>query len=327
MKRTLALLLAAMLLLPLAACKITINDRTDPTGTEPADPTTTSYGATDPVTDPALPTMEEALANWAWGVTNGMRGTPVTRIALTGYSLGCDFSKLTLALGPPYGQAGVEYKGEKKGNGGEQFYYPEYECVTGPDFALKAPITVSSYQPPAFLVDLDALQSGNRELSCAYDRETGEYPPASARDLAGANAAKDGRRVVESRVLADVERGGDRVCLFRYENRPDDGLFTIVYFRDDVMLAYDVTTDNVDIEEDSAFWRADAEANDVCDVQPLFLCRTKEGVLLVIAWSAPEGMAELVLREQDGAFVDLDLGGMYYSRWDDKYHSTEDDEW
>jgi len=324
MKRSLALLLAAMLLMSLAACKINGPSKPETT-TDMDNPVTTANGTTDPPPIEELPSMDAVLANWAWGVTNGTGESPATRLALTEYAFDCDFNKLTLAL-TPFGQAELEYKGEKKGEKGaeEEFtYFTEYAGITGPDFALKAPMTVDSCQPPAFLVDKAALGTGLLPLEHKYDYREFSCPPAAAADIAKAEAMQQGRKVMKSELLA-VTPEGVRTCMFLYENRPDEALFSIMVLDGDKALAYDQDTDN--IGDDGAYWRVDLEADDVGLLEPLLLCRTKDGMLLVLGWTAPEAMAQLVLREKGGALEDMELSGMYYSRWDDKYHNPEEDD-
>jgi len=319
MKRSLALLLALALLLPLAAC------RKGPIGpTRPHETTT----VTRTEQAQALPAMADLLANWAWGTSNGMGEEPVaTHLAIIGYPKGCDFGKLDLAIGP-FGQAKVKYAGEKRGDGSEQWYYPEYDAVTGPYFSFAQPTAVLAWES-LFLVDSSALGAGLAHLQSKYDHESYAYPPVSTADIAIAETLHPGRGLMETQLLAAAD-DGSRICVFHYENTPDEGLFTIAYIRGGTVLAHDIATDNIG-DDDIAYWRADAEGDDICLLEPVLLCRTREGVLLIVSWSAPEGRAELILREAGGALEDFTLSNRvyYYSPWDDSFwldEYTEEDE-
>jgi len=317
MKRTLALLLSAALLLTLAACKII----KDPVIVTKPDTSTTTAAA--PV-QAGLPTLAGALANWAWGVSNGTADDPATHLALTGYAKDCDFARLDLAVGR-FGPAKVSFAGEKQGDDSiEPWYFADYDRVTGPYFAFEKPIAVTTWQPAFFLVDADAMGGGLVPLVQSERFAGGDdapyYPPASKEDNARAGALHPGRGVAESQLLAASEDGA-RVCMFRYENLPDDALFSIVCFDGAKMLAIDYTTDYVD--EDGAWWRVDMEPDDVGLLEPVLLCRTQEGVLLIVTWVAPEGMLELVLREQGGALEAFSLGGWGYDPWEDEYYLNE----
>ena len=322
MKRTLALLLSAALLLSLAACKIT--KKPDPTK-PPA-----SAAAT---TEPAglnLPTLEQVTANWAWGASNGTVDDPATHLALIGYAKDCDFGKLDLAVGP-FGQAKVSYAGEKKGDDSsdDEFFYgyfAEYEYVTGPYFAFDEPVDVSRWAP-IFLVESSAMGEGLAPLRQSERFVVGGddapyFPAASFEDIAKAETLHPGRKIEESQLLA--EAGDTRVCMFRYENRPREGLFALVCFDGAKVLSIDYTTEYVD--EDGADWRVDLEPDDVGLLEPVLLCRTQEGVLLIVTWSAPEGASRLILREKDGALEELDLGGWGYSIWEDEFYLDEYEE-
>ena len=315
MKRTLTLLLALALLPLLTAC---------PGPPEPpGDPTAET--TTEPVAVPGLklPGFAEFTANWAWGAANGSGEAPAaTHLAVIGYPEDCDFGKLDLAVGP-FGQAKVKYAGEKKGDDSiEPWYFASYERVTGPYFAFEQPAAVTGWEP-VFLMDSSTLGDGLIALESKYDSEDYAYPPASAADIAEAGTLHPGRRIEESQLLAVAEDGA-RVCMFRYENLAQEGLFAIVCFDGGKALAIDYTTNNVD--EDGAGWRVDLEPDEVGLLEPVLLCRTQEGILLFVAWSAPEGMGQLTLREKDGALKAFDLGGYDYDPWGDKFYLYEYEE-
>ena len=316
MKRTLALLLALALLPLLTACP-----------SLPDPPTETTA---EPIAGPGLklPTLAELSANWAWGTANGSGEAPAaTHLAVIGYPKDCDFGKLDLAVGP-FGQAKVKYAGEKKGDDSiTPWYFASYDRVTGPYFAFEQPAAVVNWEP-IFLVDSSALGGGLVPLESKYFRDPDDfdapsYPPASAADIADAEGLHPGRRIEESQLLA-VAADGTRVCMFRYENLAQEGLFAIVCFDGAKVLAVDYTTGNVD--EDGAGWRVDLEPDEVGLLEPVLLCRTQEGILLFVAWSAPEGMGQLTLREKDGALKAFDLGGYAYDPWDDKFYLYEYEE-
>jgi hypothetical protein len=124
--------------------------------------------------------------------------------------------------------------------------------------------------------------------------------------------------VVESRLLAQGKESSDRVCMFRYENKPKDALFVIAYLgADGERFVFELTTDNV--EEEGATWRADADLDDICSLDVLMLCHTQEGPLMVVTWSAPEGTNTYVLHGANGKFKALPLDGMYYDPWENKF--------
>jgi hypothetical protein len=261
-----------------------------------------------------LPTLAEAMANWAWAVTNG---EPAANVVATAHPIKQDFAKLDLALGT-FGQVGAKYNGQKKGGGGEPWYYPNYERVGGPDFKLAKPVNSmpTSY---VFMLNSKAVSAGLVPLKNTYNAETYKYPSAAGEDEFLFQELKDDRRVVESRLLAQgKESHRDRVCMFRYENKPEDALFVIAYFREDgERFVFEQTTTMVDKE--GAIWRADAEPDDICSLDALMLCHTQEGPLLVMAWSAPEGANTFVLHGVDGQFKALPLDGMYYDPWEDRF--------
>jgi len=327
MKRTLALFLSVALLLSLAACKL-IN-KPDPEITTFAN--ITAEAPTGPVrTD--LPALAQVTANWAWGVSNGSGENPATHLALTGYAKDCDFAKLDLAVGR-FGPAKVSYAGEKKGDdssGDELFYgyFADYKYVTGPYFAFEAPIDVTAWQPDFFLMDSSAAGEGlvalrQSERFAGGGDDAPYYPPASYEDISKAEALHPGRKIEESQLLAASEDGA-RVCMFRYETLEEEGLFSLVCFDGEKALSTDYTTDNVG--EDGAYWRADLEVDDIGLLEPVLLCRTREGILLIVTWTAPEGTAQLVLYEKDGALEYLDLGGWLYDTWGDEYFLNEYEE-
>jgi len=305
MKRILLIILSALIPLAFAACA------GEERGGEPI--------ATEPIIENKLPTMQEALANWAWAVSSGNIERASTHMAVTAYPFGCDFGKLNLAVGE-FGQAAVEFVGEKRGDGGEQWYFPFYERITGPYFALTNPEDEFLYQRPAFIMDSSIAGAGLQKLVYEYDGEAYNYLPAAADEILLAEAMKGGRRVMESQLLASTEEGG-RVCLFRYENLDGEGLFSVAYIQNDVILAHDFTAGYVD--EEGAYWRVDLDPDQIGHVQALLLCRTREGVLLAIAWSAPEGRVEIILRERDGRLEEHPMPGMYYSTWEDAFYEME----
>jgi len=265
----------------------------DPIPTGPS----TSIGTTAGAPAAALPAMADLLANWAWGASNGNGDGPATHLVVTGYPAGADFNRLDLAVGA-FGQAKVGYAGEKKGDDSiEPWYFANYKRVTGPYFAFAASTPVLGWDP-IFLLDSSVLGEGLARLLNQYDVDSYSYPPARAADIAIAEALHPGRRVLESQLLA-VADDGVRVCMFRYENVDGEGLFSIVCFDGEKALAIDYTTEYV--EDDGAHWRVDLEPDVVGLLEPVLLCRTQEGILLLVAWSAPEGMAELILREKGGA--------------------------
>jgi len=313
MKRTLALFLSAALLLSLAACRITKD--TDIT----TKPDTTTAATTEPV-QPKLPTIAEVTANWAWGVSNGSGEGPATHLALTGYAKDCDFAKLDLAVGP-FGPAKVSYVGDKVGDPDiEPWYFANYERVTGPQFSFEKPIDVTAWQPVFFLMDSSAVGESLVPLQSRYDSDDFNYPSASYEDIAKAETLHPGRKIEESQLLA-AARDGVRICMFRFENQEGEGLFSLVCFDGEKLLAIDCTTDYVD--EDGAGWRVDLEPDNVGLLEPVLLCRTQEGILLIVTWVAPEGMLELILREKDGALEEFSLGGWGYDPWGDEFYLNE----
>jgi len=321
MKRTLALFLSAALLLSLAACKI-IKDPEITTRPNPSVGTTTEPAAPD---GPNLPTLAEVTANWAWGTSNGTVDDPATRLAVIGYAKDCDFAALDLAVGP-FGQAVVSYAGEKKGDPGiEPWYFAEYERVTGPYFAFEQPVDALGWSP-IFLVDASAMGDGlvplrQSERFAGGGDDDPYFPAASYEDISRAETLHPGRKIEESQLLA--EAGDARVCMFRFENQEGEGLFSLACFDGAKVLAIDYTTDYVD--EDGAEWRVDLEPDNVGLLEPVLLCRTQEGVLLIVTWTAPEGTAQLILSEKDGALAHLDLGGWGYDPWEDEYYQYEDE--
>ena len=320
MKRVLALLLSAALLFTLAACK-TIKDPDITTKPDPSAETTTGPEG------PSLPGFAGVTANWAWGVSNGSGDGPATHLALTGYAKDCDFAKLDLAIGP-FGQAKVSYAGEKKGDDSiEPWYFADYERVTGPYFAFEKPIDVTTWQPVFFLVDSSAVGEGlaplrQSERFAGGGDDAPYYPAASYEDIAKAELLHPGRAIEESQLLAEADDA--RVCMFRYENKPEEGLFALVCFDGAKVLSIDYTTDYVD--EDGAGWRVDLEPDNVGLLEPVLLCRTTEGILLIVTWVAPEGRLELILREKGGALEEFSLGGWGYDSWDDEYYLDEYEE-
>jgi len=323
MKRTLALFLSAALLLTLAACKI-IKD---------PDIVTKPYTSAEATTEPAapvlpagLPTLAEVTANWAWGVSNGSGDDPATHLAVIGYAKDCDFAKLDLAVGP-FGQAKVSYAGEKEGDPGiEPWYFADYDRVTGPYFAFERPVNGLGWDP-VFLMDSSAMGGSlvplrQSERFAGGGDDVPYFPSASYEDIAKAETLHPGRRIEESQLLA--EAGETRVCMFRFENLEEEGLFALVCFDGGKMLPIDYTTDN--IGDDGAFWRVDLEEDDVGLLEPVLLCRTREGVLLIVTWTAPEGTARLILHEKDGALEEFELGGYVYDPWGDEFFLDEYEE-
>jgi hypothetical protein len=262
-----------------------------------------------------LPTLAEALANWAWAVTN-VFGSPAAHVVAIAHPVKPDFAKLDLVLGT-FGQAGAQYDGQKKGSEGEPWYYPNYERIAGANYTLAQPV-ISALTSYVFMLNSKAVAAGLVPLKNNFDEETHKYPPAAGEDESLFQKLKGGRRVVESRLLAQGKENSDRVCVFRYENKPGDALFVIAYFSaDGERFVFEQTTDNV--EEEGATWRADVDLDDICALDVLMLCHTQDGPLLVMTWSAPEGAMTYVLHGVDGRFKALPLDGMYYDSWENKF--------
>jgi len=290
MKRAFSLLLALALLLPLAACR-----------KEPAGPT-----EPEPVRN--LPSMEDFLANWACGVSNGAGENPdATHLAIINYAVGTDFSKLDLALGP-FGRRKVTYLGEKESDGSGPREYPTYAAVAGPHFSFEEPAAAHAREF-LVLVDSGALGDGLVPVAQQYDRESFAYPAAAAADVAIAEAARSGRRVIKSQLLGASEDGA-RICLFRYESLEEESLFTIAYMEgEDIFLPFDTSV--ADPLGYHPWWSAEPD-----NAGMMVLCRTREGVLLICMWVSPEGNTiGFGLREADGALEIANISSYVYDSW------------
>jgi len=333
MKRALTILLATVLLFSLAACR-----KEAPAQTEPV---------------LALPTLAEAMANLAFGISNGTADTPATHMAVTTYVAGTDFDKLDLAIGP-FGQMKVTFQGEKEGDRSEpdrlfglldelireqehahassqdhdysqifevqqQLDHPAYGAITGPYFAFEEPVAVHAHAY-VFLFSSGALADGLVPVELQYDTESLAYPPACDADVAKAAAMQPGRKVVDSQLLGTAEDGA-RICYFGYESLEGESLFSTVYIDEgDAFLSLDTYFD--DGYESGRWWHAYPG-----NAGLLALLRTQEGVLLLGAYAASEvDTIFFSLCEANGALEFYGCPGYFYDPWTDEFNSSEPDE-
>ena len=116
-----------------------------------------------------------------------------------------------------------------------------------------------------------------------------------------------GRGVVWAKTLALTTVGEGLIGVVLFERQGNDMLFSIVYMDDKKTLFWD---NHAEYDETST-WRADA-GEEPGDFEILLLSKFEEGLLLVLTWAAPEGEAILVLYEEDGAFMQREVGSSRY---------------
>ena len=300
MKRVLTILLATALLFSLAACR--------------EGPPEEATAQTPPAPNrDHLPTLADAVANWAWASSNGSDEEAATHLVVHTYALEADFGKLDLAM-TPYGQVKVEYLGEKQRGEGED----TYDVISGPHYAFEQPVAVHG-QEPLLLVDSGALGNGLVPLEQQYDRETLAYPPACDADIARAEARQGGVRIAQSQLLATAQDGAC-ICWFRYESLDHANLFSFAYIEEDgVFLSYDRL--EPESSDYNPWWQPQPN-----DASLLMLFRTKEAIIISGSRRNPNDgiLYQSSLQEVDGALEQYGLACYVYSIPDNEFFLYDD---
>ena len=107
-----------------------------------------------------------------------------------------------------------------------------------------------------------------------------------------------GRGIQWSELLGTTNDGG-QIGLVLFERNNDDMLFSIVYLEGEKTLFWD----NPAEYDEYSTWRVDM-GDEPGSFEPLFLARLDNGLVLALAWGAPEGESIVVLCEDNGRFIE-----------------------
>jgi len=129
----------------------------------------------------------------------------------------------------------------------------------------------------------------------------GNTPPMAEETLNAIERQKN-RSVVWGKTLATTKVGGGEIGVVLFERQGNDMLFSIAYIDDNKTLFWDCPAQY----DASSTWRVDA-GEEPGVFEPMFLARFDEGLLLMLTWGSAEGETILLLREEDGAFVQTEI--------------------
>jgi len=250
--------------------------------------------------------LEDLKSNWAWVITNYSDKNQVVAIE---YSSPDALENLTLAVDRT-GIFNVKYAGQKVATGSNGDYAPLFEGVTGPYWKVTDGSTLEGW---SLLLIPESCLKGLLPLT---PFENDAHPAASASDIAKIRALKNGRGMMNTEILATDSRGG-RIGLFQFNNTDKEGLFIFAYIHGEKIITIEYTTD---VYEGHAYWRVDADPDDICYFEATALCETDEGLVIAFLWGAPEGTGHHLMIEKDGQFVDFISDGWYYDHWSNSWH-------
>jgi len=262
--------------------------------------------------EPGLASIDDLKSNWAWVITNYSDNNQMVAIE---YSQPEALERLTLAI-DRMGIYQVNYAGQKTATGTNGDYGATFEGVAGPYWKIADGSTVEGGQ---MLLLPETCHKGILPLT-PFENDT--HPPASQADIAKIRALKPGRGMMNSEMLATDSRGG-RIGLFQFNNTAEEGLFILAYIHGEKVITLEFTTD---LYDGQAYWRADADPDDICYFEATALCETDEGLVIAFLWGAPEGTGNYILIEKDGKFVDFITDARVYDHWSNSWLGDEQEE-
>lgn len=307
--RRIAAIMMILVLLGLCACSMPQSDSVS--GSAPDDPGTEKARFAD---------IEE---NWAWALANGEFDKPGDRLVAVSFASRDKLKDLGVAVSAGT-LVSVQYSEEKEATGRNGDYYPTFEGVAGPCWTVGEG-ALDLGQADVLLLP-DSCRIGILQFAIAAN-EGGQsdighgHPAADPTDISSVEKMAPGRTVISSELLATDSSGG-RVSIFQF-NSTDHGLIVLAYCRGDQVITREYISNGV--YEGKAYWRADAEADDICLFEVKLLCDTDAGLVIGLAWYGPEGATRSLFVEKDGKFADFISDLWYYSVFEQAFqHETID---
>ncbi|MCL1803694.1 MAG: hypothetical protein FWG30_08680 [Eubacteriaceae bacterium] len=259
--------------------------------------------------------LSDIRQSCAWAVSN----SDFSALAAVEYANGTDFEKLSIAVCTS-GIARIEYAGEKEAIGENSLYYSTYEGVTGPSWNVASKEGVE--QSFSFFLLDGAIEESvfGIESGHSLERERDDYSshghlPASDEDIQVAIQLKGGRQVKHSELLGTLSDGG-RISVFQYENT-DYAMIVLAYINGEKVVYKDFYSN---VFNGTAFWRADAESEDICMFDIVAAVNTDEGLMIALQWSGPEGAMRYILVENNGKFAEFMDDYWSHDVWEDKFN-------
>jgi len=252
-------------------------------------------------------------SNWAWAITNGFTDSPSDQLVAIMYSSDDALSGLTIATNMD-GKYRVQYSGQKTATGSNGDYNPTFEGVTGPYWKFAEGSSVEGFAERMLLLP-ESCHDGILTLTY-FGENKWFHPKAEESDVAKISALRPGRGMMNTELLATDSRGG-RIALFQFNNTAEEGLLILAYILDEKVITTEFTTD---VYEGEASWRADADPDDICYFEVTALCDTDEGLFIAFFWGAPEGTNYIMLKEDNGKFVDCITEAKSYDHWSNDWY-------
>jgi len=286
-----------------------------------------------------FPSISDIINNSAWAVSDTENNRPGSNLAITSFASKDSVVELDLAFSKNQ-RVDISYTGIKeqtKSAGTDADYYLSYAHIRGHTFNInsgdfndtqyfvtkKELVEDSRRALTAAVADNDyedeMTRSGNWEEYDGFYNNHG-HPEASASDVAIIEELYRGRKVRHSELLATASDGAT-IGMYQFEN-VDYGMFIVAYINGSKVVRSEYISG---LYDGDAGWRADAPRNDVCYIEPVFLCETKEGVAIAYLWYGPEGLSEYFMIEKDGFFEDVNNSRYFYGIFHDENDYMESD--
>jgi len=257
------------------------------------------------------------ITEWAWAVTDWESEVPTDSMAAVAYSSPDVFENLTIAVGSG-NIFSVSFAGEKDGIDDFQwpYYYARYHTITGPYWKTAEKVLSGDYGEEYIL-----LPAGHKEglLQLTHPGTVFNYPPADSQDIALMESQRDGRRVMNSRLLAEASDGG-RISMLQFETT-DHGLVVIAYIKDGKTITTEFTTDYV--TDEGAFWTSESGPDDFLLVKVIMLYKSDAGLVVGFTTFGPEYQNRYLLGEKGGEFVEFFPGAFYHNMMGQGYYQDE----
>ncbi|MGE5371624.1 MAG: hypothetical protein ACM3QZ_06495 [Solirubrobacterales bacterium] len=144
------------------------------------------------------------------------------------------------------------------------------------------------------------------------DRDNSLAPPAlDKKTLTQVEKAK-GRKIDQSWILSDLDTGM-KAALILFKRQGDNMLASIAFIKQDKVMFYDMPASYKDVVENDSAWRVD----DGGEIGPgnfniLFYAQGTKGLIMGIAWGAPEGEAAFIVQEDGANLVETDIQASRY---------------
>ena len=266
------------------------------------------------------------MTAWAWAVTDWESEVPTDQMAAVAYSSPEVFDSLTMAVGSE-NVVPVDFAGEKDGIDDFEWphYYARYKTIKGPVWKAEGPALPAGYGVEYFLLP-HSYGGGVLPLARPWlvtDEEGRTYgyerPPADPDDIEIIESQRNGRRVVDSQMLALTEDGG-RVSLFQFET-VDYGLVVIAYANGDKLVTKEFTTTY--ITEEGAFWTSETGPESFFHVEVIMLYESDAGLVIAFTTYGPEYQSRYLLGERDGRFVQFYYGAYHHNMMEQGYTQDE----